>query len=73
MAAMPSTVIRRFDYSPDRRELLVEFTTGRRYIYSEVPAEAADALRSSFAKGVHFNRYIRSRFDWREIDSNDDA
>ena len=73
MAAMPSTVIRRFDYSPDQRELLVEFTTGRRYVYSEVPAEAAEALRSSFAKGVHFNRHIRGRFGWREIDRAEGA
>lgn len=64
---MPSSVIRRFDYLPDRRELVVEFTTGRRYLYSTVPAEAADALRSAFAKGVHFNRHIRGRFDCREL------
>ena len=30
---MPSTVIRRFDYSPDAQELTVEFVTGRRYVY----------------------------------------
>jgi hypothetical protein len=41
--------------------------TGRRYIYSQVPQDAADALRSSFAKGVHFNRHIRARYRWREI------
>lgn len=68
---MPSTVIRRFDYSPERRELFVEFTTGRRYLYADVPAEAADALRSSFAKGVHFNRHIRGRFASRELDAEE--
>ncbi|HET7816244.1 MAG TPA: KTSC domain-containing protein [Sphingomicrobium sp.] len=65
---MPSTVIRRFDYSPETRELMVEFVTGRRYVYSEVPEDAAQALRSAFAKGVHFNRHIRGRFAWREIE-----
>ena len=69
---MPSTVIRRFDYAPDRRELVVEFTTGRRYIYSEVPAAAVEALRSAFAKGVHFNRHIRGRFACREIGAGED-
>ena len=64
---MPSTVIRRFDYSPEREELTVEFVTGRRYLYSAVPQEAADALRSAFAKGVHFNRHVRDRFACREI------
>lgn len=64
---MPSTVIRRFDYDPQARELTVEFVTGRRYVYSDVPPEEADALRSTFAKGVHFNRRIRGRYRWREV------
>lgn len=64
---MPSTVIRRFDYSPEARELLVEFVTGRRYVYSNVPPEEAEALRSAFAKGVHFNRRIRDRYPVREL------
>lgn len=66
---MPSTVIRRFDYSPETLELTVEFVTGRRYLYSDVPLEEAKALRSAFAKGVHFNRRIRGRYRWREIES----
>lgn len=76
---MPSTVIRRFDYSPEREELVVEFVSpvssnaaggverGRRYLYSRVPAEAVDRLRGAFAKGVHFNRHIRDRYPYREL------
>jgi hypothetical protein len=64
---MPSTVIRSFDYLPEREELTVEFVTGRRYIYSAVPQDAVDAFRSAFAKGVHFNRHIRDCFEFREI------
>ena len=64
---MPSTVIRRFDYLPDLGELHVEFTTGRRYVYRDVPLEEADALRSAFAKGVHFNRHIRNRYAYTEV------
>ena len=64
---MPSTVIRRFDYLPDRRELLVEFTTGRRYVYLDVPESEAAAMREAFAKGVFFNKRIRSRYAAREL------
>jgi hypothetical protein len=64
---VPSTVIRRFDYSPDAQELTVEFVTGRRYVYSGVPLEEAEALRGAFAKGVHFNRRIRDRYPYREL------
>ena len=66
---MPSSVIRRFMYVPDARELTIEFVTGRRYVYSEVPEEDVQAFRSAFSKGVHFNRYVRDRFPCREIAS----
>jgi len=64
---MPSTVIRHFDYAPEGRELTVEFVTGRRYVYLDVPEEEAQAMRSAFAKGVYFNRKIRGRYAWREL------
>ena len=64
---MPSTVVRSFDYLADRRELLVTFTTGRRYVYRDVPPEEVDAMRSAFAKGRYFNRRIRPRYPYREL------
>ena len=63
---MPSTVIRRFVYDPAERELWIEFVTGRRYVYEEVPQSVADAMRSAFAKGVYFNTRIRDRFKFRD-------
>jgi hypothetical protein len=59
---MPSTVIRRFDYDPARRRLLVEFVSGRRYAYLGVPPELFERMRSSFSKGQFFNANIRDRF-----------
>ena len=44
---MPSTVISTILYRPEARELEVLFTTGRRYVYRDVPAEAAEAFRSA--------------------------
>lgn len=65
---MPSTIIRRFDYRPDARELEVLFTTGRRYLYREVPPEAARAFRSAFSKGRHFNARIRGHYPYKELE-----
>jgi hypothetical protein len=65
---MPSTVIRRFNYRPEAQELEIIFTTGRRYLYSDVPQEAVEEFRAAFSKGVHFNRYIRDRYTFRELD-----
>ena len=64
---MPSTAIRCFDYSPERRELAVEFVTGRRYVYLDVPEEEARSMRGAFAKGRYFNAHIRDRFPCREV------
>ena len=64
---MPSTVIRRFVYDTGSQELWVEFVTGRRYVYEEVPDEVASALRSAFSKGVYFNTRIRDRYRYREV------
>jgi hypothetical protein len=65
---MPSTIIRRFDYRPDARELEVLFTTGRRYLYRDVPPEAVAAFRAAFSKGRHFNARIRGRYQYKELE-----
>jgi hypothetical protein len=66
MAAMPSTVIRSIAYHPEERELDVVFTTGRRYLFHDVPPEAAEAFRSARIKGRHFNSRIRGRYRFSE-------
>ena len=70
---MPSTIIRRFDYREDIRELDVLFTTGRRYVYRDVPPEAAAAFRAAFAKGRHFNAHIRGNYAYRECPADEAA
>ena len=68
---MPSSVIRRFAYESDRRELLVEFVSGRRYVYEEVPPGVVDSFRAAFAKGVYFNTRIRDAFRFRDVSGED--
>jgi hypothetical protein len=70
---MPSTVIRRYAYDHSTNELWVEFVSGRRYVYSGVSPEVADALGSAFAKGAYFNSRIRDRYPHREVSHEDHA
>ena len=63
---MPSTVISTIAYRPEARELEVLFTTGRRYVYRDVPPEAAEAFRAARIKGRHFNSRIRGRYTYVE-------
>lgn len=64
---MPSTVIRRFDYRPETRELEMLFVTGRRYVYADVPADEVERLRQAFSKGRYFNAHIRDHYRYREL------
>jgi hypothetical protein len=64
---MPSSVIRRFVYDQSEHRLWVEFTTGRRYVYEDVPEDVATTFRTAFSKGVYFNTRIRDRFRYREV------
>ncbi|MEZ0243225.1 MAG: KTSC domain-containing protein [Sphingomonas sp.] len=59
---MPSTVIRAFAYDPDEHRLDVEFVTGKRYSYHDVPERVAQGMRDAFSKGSYFNRRIRDHF-----------
>jgi len=64
---MPSTVIRAAYYDPDRQVLDIIFTTGRRYLYRDVPLEEADRFQAAFSKGRHFNAHIRDHYDFTEV------
>jgi hypothetical protein len=64
---VPSSVIARFHHDPERRELEIVFTTGRRYIYRGVPPEAVEAFRAAFSKGRHFNAHIRDAYECSEV------
>lgn len=62
-----SSVIRGAWYLPERRQLDLLFTSGRRYVYSDVPAAVASGFAEAESKGRFYNREIRNRFPCREV------
>ncbi len=64
---MPSSVVLRLFYDPERRELFVHFVSGRAYVYEGVPAEVHAAFAGAPSKGTFFNRFIRDRYRFREV------
>ena len=54
---MPSSVIRSYRYDPLQRKLELQFVSGRRYRYHDVPEETW-----RFSKGEFFNSNIRDHF-----------
>ena len=65
---MPSTAIRRIAYRHDPGALDIEFITGRVYRYFEVPEQVAGGFRRVRSKGGYFNRALRDRFAFVQLD-----
>jgi lysyl-tRNA synthetase class 2 len=59
---MPSSVIRSYRYDPEHRRLTLQFVSGRRYRYHDVPEETYVAMRNAFSKGEFFNANIRDQY-----------
>jgi hypothetical protein len=64
---MPSTAIRNIFYDPAKQELRVTFVTGRRYVYTGVPADVYSAFKTASSRGAFFNLEIRDRYETREL------
>ena len=64
---MPSTVIRHFEHDPATRQMTVTFTTGRVYVYDDVPDAVAASMRAAPSKGRFFNSQIRDAYRYREL------
>jgi hypothetical protein len=66
---MPSTAIRDIDYDISSHRLTVTFVSGRRYVYDGVAPRVYDAFTQADSRGGYFNREIRDRYPFHEIDS----
>jgi hypothetical protein len=62
-----SSVLADAKYDPQSRHLDVRFVTGRRYRYSNVPAEVYNGLLNAESKGAFFNSHIRNEYAYREV------
>jgi lysyl-tRNA synthetase class 2 len=67
---MPSSVIRRYAYDPAKRELVIEFTTSRLYVYFNVPEAEAARFAAASSKGRYFNLHIRDRYGFMELENS---
>jgi hypothetical protein len=54
-------------YHPRRRRLQLEFRSGKRYLYFQVPPHCYRELLRADSKGGYFNRHIRNRFPFQDL------
>ena len=64
---LPSTTLASALYDPDRRQLELEFRSGKRYLYFQVPRLFYEELLRAQSKGGYFNRSIRNRFAYQDL------
>jgi lysyl-tRNA synthetase class 2 len=69
MPQVDSSAIDAIDYRPDKHELFVTFSTGRRYVYLGVPAAVYLRFKHADSIGRYFNHHIRDHYDFRELRS----
>jgi hypothetical protein len=54
-------------YYPRQHQLELEFRSGKRYLYFQVPPQCYRELLRVDSKGAYFNRNIRNRFPFQHL------
>jgi len=60
---MPSSVIKKYEYSPEINVLTITFVSGAVYDYLYVPEEVYHQMRSVISKGTFFNQHIKDKYE----------
>ncbi len=64
---MPSTVIRSYEYLPEKNRLIITFISGSRYEYTQVTQEVFEAFKTAFSKGTYFNQNIKPAHRYKKL------
>ena len=64
MVFVDSSNIEAIGYDETSRELHVQFLSGNKYVYDDVPSELFDAFMAAPSKGSFLNREIKEVFQY---------
>lgn len=64
---MPSTAIKWFRYSKDKKTLIINFITDKTYKYKDVPEKIYEQFSKCTSKGRYFNFNIRDKYEYEEV------
>jgi len=62
-----STNIKSVEYNTDAKELIVEFSAGAKYAYTNVPNEVYSKLLLAESKGKFVNSEVKGKFEYRRL------
>ena len=66
MQHMPSSVVSSIQYDAGKATLTISFVSGRIYEYQNVPEDIFVAMKTSFSKGIYFNRHIKGNYPYKK-------
>ena len=67
MTPVVSSNLAKVGYDPDTREVHIEFTTGGKYIYENVPPEIYTDMMAAPSIGRFFMQRIKKEFEARKV------
>ena len=62
-----SSNIEAVGYDQEEQELIIEFKSGRTYIYFDVPFDVYTGLMDAESKGKYFHKNIRNIYEYQEL------
>jgi hypothetical protein len=65
--SLESSLLAWVRYDAVRRNLQVQFRSGERYLYFQVPPVCYHDLLEADSKGAYFNRHIRNCFPYQNL------
>ncbi len=63
-----SSLIERAIYDSAKQTLAVTFTTGRTYLYFDIPPDLYSEFATAPSQGQFFNWRIRDQYEFQELD-----
>lgn len=65
--APDSSALSDLSYNQNTRDLLIEFTSGDKFVYHDVPQSAWDGIRSARSAGSYYHAHLRGQYPANRI------
>ena len=64
---MPSSVVHRIYYNPQKRVLTIVYVSGKVYDYKDVPEQVYQEMKTASSKGEFLNYHIKGKYPFEQV------
>lgn len=65
---MPSSVVHRIHYDPQKHVLTVVYVSGNVYAYKDVPERVYKEMKTAHSKGEFLNYHIKGKYSYEKVE-----